>query len=178
MAPSLFQVYNEALDKGVNGAMQNTLLASIVLVVSMLYSTQLRPPMPAKFEYVFTTWPVRLILLTLAMVVINRNPAMSFLLVSSVIVGSHYASAVDSFELLNTEVLAIDSNCEDITYDDLLKVYDGDGEALERFARSAGLPLNRAVKDHAPLVATLMLQHEIPVTPKCASVYNQTMTIN
>lgn len=169
---SLFKVYNDALNKGVKGAYENTLIASIVLVVAFLYTDQLRPTMPAKYNYIFTSSPVRLITLTIALSIINRNPPISFLLVSTVIIASHYASAMESFELLDPSVLLVDPNCEDVTYEDLLKVYDGDAQALESFARTAGLAYPRTVKNSAPIVASLMMQSDIPITTKCSSVYN------
>lgn len=173
MAPSLLQVYNDALSNRVNGAMQNTLLASIVIVLTFLYTAQLRPHMPPKFDYIFSSLPVRIILLSLGLSLFNRNPPLSFVLVSAVIGAIHLASAVEAFELLNPEVLLVDPNCEDVTYDDLLKSFDGDVDALETFARTAGLPLSKPVKDHVPLVASLMMQSGIPVTLKCSNVYEQ-----
>lgn len=172
MSSSLFQVYNNALNRGADRVTENTLTASILLVLTILYSTQLRPNIPETFNYVFTYWPVRLVVLTLALSLFNRNKTMSFLLVSALLAGTHYASAIESFELMDTGVLSVEPNCEAVTYDDLLVAYEGDVDALERFARSAGLPYNRKVKDHAPLVATLMLNNEIPVTAKCSSVYD------
>lgn len=174
MSTSLLQVYSDALTKGVNGTMQNTLLASILVVLLFLYAPQLRPSMPPAFNYIFSSLPTRLILLTLGLSLFNRNPPLSFVLVSAVLVASHQTSANELFELLNPEVLLVDPNCEDVTYEDLLKVYDGDVNALETYARAAGLPFSKPVKDHAPLVASLMMQDDIPVTLKCSSVYDQT----
>lgn len=163
--------YSQQFNGRINTSMQNTLVASIVLVLAFLYSNQLRPTMPKSFNDFFTMIPVRIAVLTLALSAFNKNPALSFILISVVFAYSHYANGVETFELLNPEVISIDPNCETVTYEDLLAVFDGDAEKLENFARQEGLAPDRKVKDNAPLVASFMVNNDIAVTESCSRTF-------
>ena len=167
-------LYSQQFNGTINTSLQNGLVASIVLVLVFLYSNQLRPTMPKQLNDFFAGTFVRIILLTLALSAFNKQPALSFILVSVVFAYSHYANGIETFELLNPEVISIDPNCEKVTYEDILAVFDGDADKLENFARQEGLPADRKVKDNAPLVASFMVNNEIAVTSSCSKTFQTT----
>jgi hypothetical protein len=159
--------YEQQLANRVNGSLQSPLLASIVLVLTFMYSTQLRPSMPKAYNDFFARTPVQIVILTLALSAFNKNPALSFVLVAVVFAYSHYVNGIEMFTLLDPQIINIDPNCEDATYADILAVFDGDVDKLENFARQEGLPVDKAVKDNAPLVASFMVNNDISVTNTC-----------
>ena len=149
------------------------IIPSTVILLTILYVNELRPKIPSVVSDGFKNPVVRYTLLTSALTVYNNNLRVSLILVTVFMLFFYFADSHSHKEpfaaILDPRVLSIDSNCDQVTYQDLLDVFDGDESKLKLFSNDRGLFGD--LHNIAPLIASYLINSGIPVTKKCSKPF-------
>lgn len=196
------------VEKQLSYPLSNPYIMAVLKVTLALYAAQIAPKAPAYLENLFKNTFVKLILIALVVYLSEKDLQLSLLIAVIYVFGmnllsgrgflesfSNYSSdykPVGNGKLLEPKT-ALYPGCEDITMDDLIKIFDGDHakfvnsvqysfqellmdtkskdnkEKLMKIAYAAGLPYNMSFDkpETAPYIATLLVNYGFTVTDKC-----------
>lgn len=153
----------EQINKTVNTTLKpltSKPVKSILLAFFILYGPLAAPKLPSKIEGIFDNFIFKILFISLLLWSETSDAALSLVVgVSFVLLMYLLSGSVEKFTLLapQSRVLA---GCADVTVQDLVDVFDGDKELLEKTIRNIGVPHNVILEDfYAPEIATYLINY-------------------
>lgn len=196
------------VEKQLSYPLSNPYVMAVIKITLALYGAQIAPKAPGYLQDLLKNTFVKLILIALIIYLSERDLQLSILIAVIYVLGMNILSGrgfLESFSNYSSEYKITGNSkllepktvlypgCENITMDDLIKLFDGDRskfsnavqysfqelmvrtkskdskEALMKIAYAAGLPYNMSFDrpETAPFIATLLVNYGFNVKDKC-----------
>ncbi len=163
---SQINAFNKQMNALLDPLMQPPVKSVLVLLL-FLYGGLVSSPLPASVTEAIQSAPVRVAIISVAIYMGNKNPAVAIALAFAFLMTLHLTntSNVESFEGPKT---AIYPGCSSLNLYDLLESFNNDKDSLLNAMRVSRVPGNVTLSDdYAPLIATYLLNHGFTLKNPC-----------
>lgn len=153
----------DKVNKSISSALQplsKNPVKGLLTAFFILYGPLAAPQLPALIHKLFGYFIFKVIFIAL-MIWSETSDALTSLLVSVsfVILMNLVSGSVENFTVLHPKHRVL-AGCSKVTVKDLVDVFDGDKDLLEKTIRNVGVPHNVTLDDfHAPEIATYLINY-------------------